>query len=95
MHILSLAGTCSNYGGRTYTSTTIPTAADTGIGPKTGAETLFKSTAGQRWFWTGSQCTQFNYGGREGNFNNFLSQADCIAYCAGDSGLCFVDTTNF
>lgn len=36
-----------------------------------------------RWYYNSAtgQCLQDRYGGRQGNFNNFLSQADCIAFC--------------
>lgn len=34
-----------------------------------------------RFYWTGYKCEPFQYNGRAGNWNNFLTKDDCIAYC--------------
>lgn len=45
-----------------------------------------------RWVYNGKECTQFKYGGCEGNKNNFLTKNDCENACANATGK-FADFT--
>jgi len=70
------ASTCSNAGGRVYT--TVPSTFDDGLYSRAEETT---SIGNPRFFWDGSRCVQFTYLGQGGNFNNFLSENDCLSYC--------------
>mmetsp|Transcript_31142 Transcript_31142/g.50028 ORF Transcript_31142/g.50028 Transcript_31142/m.50028 type:complete len:174 (+) Transcript_31142:38-559(+) len=37
-----------------------------------------------RWYFDGSQCTEFIYGGCQGNANNFETQEECLNACSSD-----------
>lgn len=37
-----------------------------------------------RWYFDGQKCTEFSYGGCDGNDNNFASEAKCQEKCAGN-----------
>lgn len=44
------------------------------------------TTFTNRWYYDGSSCKQFSYGGCQGNENNFESQTDCEKTCANIPG---------
>jgi hypothetical protein len=73
------ASTCSNSGARVYI--TIPETFDAGLYSQ-AAET--SAISNPRFFWDGSACIQFTYLGQGGNFNNFLTEEDCLTYCKPD-----------
>jgi len=76
-HCLSMkASTCSNAGGRIYT--TIPSKFDEGLHSSAAESTAIGNP---RFYWNGSECSQFTYLGQGGNFNNFLTENDCKSYC--------------
>uniref|UniRef100_A0A914W4Q4 BPTI/Kunitz inhibitor domain-containing protein n=1 Tax=Plectus sambesii TaxID=2011161 RepID=A0A914W4Q4_9BILA len=69
---------CSSFGG------VGPIGADTTPTPYSIGSNRLGQKEVVRWFWdtTTKTCQPFRYLGQGGNFNNFLSEQECIEYCS-------------